>query len=137
MLDREQNDVFTEQTEVPYEHVAIAATGAIKLRTNQRPIRVERCEYDNVTGFVQDPANFWTIQLLFGATVVASWSTQTGAQGTIAADTFVTMTLNATDALRVALASSLAPVVISLGFVKTGAPANLPLGRIVAHCKYV
>ena len=134
MIDREPNDLFQEFTEVPYEHAgAVAATVVHKLRTVQRPMRVEKVEYVLPAGYTQDAANFYTIELRKGATVIASWSCQTGQQGTIAPDTFVNLVLSATDVNRVCVAGD----VLSLALVKSAAAANLPLGRICAHCKYV
>ncbi len=134
MIDREENDVFTEFTEIDHGWLAaIAATTVNKLRTIRRPMRVEYVELILPAGYTQDAANFYTIELRKGATVIASWSCQTGAQGTIAADTFVSLVLSATDANRVCAPGN----VLSLALVKSGSAANLPIGRVVAHCKYV
>lgn len=132
--NRSPNDVLQEFSEVPYEHPgAIAATTTWKLRTIQRPCRIDKVEYDNPTGYTADPANYYTLELRKNAVVIASWSCLTGAQGTIAADVFVNLVLSATDANRVCAVGD----VLTLAAVKTGAAANLPLGRIVAHCRYV
>ena len=140
MLDREKNDVFTEPNHFGYEHAAIAATTAIKLRTMRGSVRALRIEYDNPTGFAVDPTNFWTINVLAGATVVASWATNAtvaGVSGAIPADAFFDLTLSATDANRVFAGSVASPVVMSVQFVKTAAPANLPIGRFFFHLDLV
>lgn len=111
----------------------LGATKTIKAITTQRRFRVDKVEYISPTGFVQDASNYWTIALKKGSTSMAAWSTQTSAQGTIAANTFVNLVLDATDANRVAAVSD----VISIVFTKAASAANLPAGRFVAHCRYV
>ncbi len=136
MLDRTENDVFTELTEVPYEHAgAVAATVVHKLRTVTRPMRVERVEYILPAGYTGHASAFYTIELRKGTTVIASWSCDSDVvgQGTITADTLIDLVLSATDTDRVCDAGD----VLSLALVKTGAAANLPLGRLCAHCKFV
>lgn len=118
----------------PYEHAnAIAATTVVKMVTARRRFRVERVEYINPTGYVQDAANYYTLELRKGATVIASWSLLTGAQGTIAADTPVNLVLSATDVNRIVQAGDL----LSWAMVKTAAAANLPLGRFNVSGRFV
>lgn len=137
MLDREKNDVFTEGHHFGYEHAVISATTSIPLRTVRAPLRCDRAEYVNTTGFATvDPANFWTINVLRDAVVVASWSTNAavaGVSGLIPVNTFFDLALSATDANRVFPGTPSAQNVYSVQFVKTGAPANLPLGRFFFH----
>lgn len=136
MLDRDPNDILDIAERFPYEHAAIAATTAIKLRTIRGPLRFNRVEYDNPTGFANNASAYWTINVLANATVVASWSTQTigsGGNGDLPVDTFLDLVPAALDVNRVALGSLTAPIVLSVQFVKTGAPANLPIGRFFFH----
>lgn len=142
MFDREPNDVFTAPIQFGYEHVAISATTTIKLRTARAPLRAVRVEYDNPTGFATvDPANFWTINVLRDAVVVAAWSTNAtvaGVSGAVPVDTLFDLVLSATDANRVFNGTSVATQnVMSVQFVKTGTPANLPLGRFFFHLDLV
>jgi hypothetical protein len=58
-----------------------------------RAFVVEDVTYYNATGLAEDAANYFDIQLKHGTTVVANWSTETGQEGTIAADTPVKPTL--------------------------------------------
>jgi hypothetical protein len=109
------------------------ATLAVKLFTAQRRFRVDKVEYVNPTGFTQDAANYWTIALKKDATVMAQWSCLTGAEGTIAANTPVNLTLSATALNQVADAAA----VISLALTKVASAANLPAGRIFVHGRYV
>lgn len=133
MLQRMPNDLLSESNVVAYEHGTISATTVVKLRTIKTPTRVVFTEYDNVAGFATDATDYWTVQLRKGATVIASWSTLTGAQGSLPADTFVNLVPSSTDADSVCAAGD----VLSLAFVKTGSPANLTLGRINANVRTV
>ena len=85
-------------------------------------------------GVTQDPTNYYTIEVLAGANVAASWSFLTGAQGTLAADTFGSLVLHATDANRIVAGSG----DISFRATKTGTAGNLPAaGRLNLSFRYV
>lgn len=113
---------------------AVTATATQKFHTNAtRIFRVDSVEYLNPTGFVQDTTNFWTVSLKNGSTTVASWSTQTSAQGTIAPATPVQLVLSATDANLVFAAGDIFSAVMT----KTASPAPLPPGRLTVHGHYV
>ena len=60
-----------------------------------RAFLVEEVVYYNATGLAADAANYFNIKVQHGGgpTVVANWSTETGQEGTIAADTPVRLTL--------------------------------------------
>src|SRR5690349_10882343 len=115
--------------QVSYDHALASATTVVKQFTIQRAARVLKVEYVNPTGYTQDAANYYTLEVRKGATVIASWSLQTGAQGTIAADTLVNLVLSATDANRVLAAGDR----LDIALVKTAAAANLPAGRFIVH----
>ena len=133
-MHRENNDAFTEFTEIPHSWpAAIAATDTIPLRVIRRDMRVEKVDIVLDSTYTQDATNFYVITLQKGATVIATWSLQTGANGTLTADTFGAMTLSGTDANRVCHVND----VLQLVFTKNGTGANVPIGRICAHCKYV
>lgn len=119
---------------VAYDHVAVTADTTVKLFTVPagKRFRLLRAEYINPTGLAQDATNYFTVKVLAGATVMASWSTLTGAQGTIAADTFVDLVNSATDSELIAAAAA----VIALFLDETGT-ASLPAGRIVLHGYYL
>lgn len=119
---------------IAYDHVAVTADTTVKLFTVPagKRFRLTRAEYINPTGLAQDATNYFTIKVLKGATVMASWSTLTGAQGTIAADTFVDLVNSSTDADLIAAAAA----VIALFLDETGT-ASLPAGRIVLHGYYL
>lgn len=119
--------VHQERFPWPYSHGAIAASESIKLGALwDRVLRLDHVWYNNPTGFAADAANYWTIELTDGTNVLASWSTQTGAEGTLTADTPVAIPLSAT---HTDLDEGL---VLTLVFTKTGVPANLPAGQLLA-----
>lgn len=95
--------------------------------------RIDSVEILNPTGFAQHASNYWTLTLKHGSTTIASWSTLTGAEGTITADVAAVMTLSATDANRIGASGAL----LKLTLTKTGSPAAFPPGRIVIHGRQV
>ena len=113
---------------------AIAATTTLKARKfEDRAFRVEHATWLPYGTMTQDAANYWTIALKNGSTVVASWSTLTGSEGTLTGGTHAEMTLSATDANLVFAAADIATLVLT----KTGSPAPLPAGLLTVHGRYV
>lgn len=92
-----------------------------------RKFRVSRVMYNNPTGLAADASNFYTIALkgAVSGTVIASWSTQTSAQGALTADTPVTLILNATDANLVLAAGEIPQA----AYTKSGTQ-TLPVGTL-------
>lgn len=82
------------------DHPAVTADTLTKEWVNGtgRRFKVNKVNYRNPTGLVQDTTNYYIITLKQGSVVVATWSTLTGAQGTLAADTEVALTLSSTAA---------------------------------------
>lgn len=97
-----------------------------------RSFVVDSVKYYNATGLAQDASNYFNIKLLNGAVVLANWSTLTGAQGTLTADTAVNMVLNATPANLVVLPDG----VLKLFLDETGT-SDLPAGKMIVHGHYV
>lgn len=117
-----------------YDHAQATADATIKLykNTSGSRLRIDEVTYINVTGLAQDATNIFTIKLMQGAVVVASWSTLTGAQGSIAANTFVTLVNSATDAdLVIEDDEELAL------FLDEGGDATLPAGRIQIRGRFI
>lgn len=117
-----------EEINLEYDHAQVTADTTVKLYKVPagKKFRLIGADYINPTGLVQDAANYFDIKVLKDATVMANWSTLTGAQGTIAADTFVALVNAAADADLVANAAA----IIALFLDETGV-ATLPAGRIV------
>ena len=113
---------------------AIAATTTFAMCTMDRPFRIDRVEVVCDATYAQDAANFYTLTAAHGAapTTAATWSTQTGAQGTITGGTPGVMVLHATDANRVV------PAGATLKFVATKAAAAANITpRIVVRGRFV
>lgn len=105
---------------------ALAATTTFKLFRTRKRMRFDAVEMVWNAQVTQDPTNYYVVQAKAGAVVLAAWSFLTGAQGTLAADTFGSLVNSATDADLVVPAST----EITLVFTKTGTAANLPaIGR--------
>jgi hypothetical protein len=110
-----------------------AATTTLACETVDNPTRIDSVEVLNPTGFVADAANYWVLTFQKGSTVIGTWSTLTGAEGTITANTKAAMTMSATDTAKVAAVGDLLKLVIT----KHGSPAAFPAGRVVAHGRIV
>ncbi len=125
---RRKNVLLQEPFRLLIEHAQVTSdttTKVYKVPTG-RKLRIDRVLYVNPTGLAQDAANYFAVQVKKGSTVMASHSTQTGAQGTLTADTFVELVLSATDANRVADAGDEITMVLD----ETGT-ATLPAGKLV------
>jgi hypothetical protein len=122
---------------VSYDHVSVSATTTWKMWKAPRLGVVDYVVYNNPTGLAADFANYYTVELLDSATIMASWSTcKTDAavpgNGALSADTFVEVVKSGTAAnLRFAAAD-----VLSLSAVKTGTQ-TLPVGRVVVFGHYL
>lgn len=117
-----------EPITLSYDHAAAttdATTKLYKVPTGKK-LRVLGADYINPTGLAAHAANYFAIKVTKDGTVMSSWSTLTGAEGTIAADTFVALTNSGTDANLVADAGA----VIALFLDETG-DTTLPAGRVV------
>lgn len=110
---------------------ATATVWAWKVPTG-RTYTVNRTTINVGTTMTADASNYWTFALKDGATVIASWSTQTtggspGGQGTLTANTPADMALNATPASLSAVGGD----TLTLVATKTGTPSALPTFNII------
>jgi hypothetical protein len=80
--------------------------------------------YCNPTGLAADAANYFTVKVLNGAAVAASWSTQTTGDGALGADVPVALNLQSANVVVPANTK------LSLQLDETGT-ATLPAGRVV------
>lgn len=128
---RRINDRFQDRLPVPMDVASKAATFTAKMHKAARAGVLEVVDYVNPTGLVQDPTNYFDIELKNGATSMCKWTTLTGAQGTIAADTYVTIPLNAALANYTFAAGDVISLVLTLHGTQT-----LPAGRITFHARY-
>ena len=121
---------------IPFDVAQETVTTSFTIWTGgpDRYFRLGRVFYNNPTGFAQDPSAYWTIKVTDGTNTLASWSTQTGAQGTLTANTPVNLVLATTPAPAADLAPNLALIVT---LTKTGSPSALPAGRIVVDGRFL
>lgn len=123
-----------DQVEIAFDQAQATADATSKFFKNRsdRNFLVESVNYVNPTGLAADPTNFFNIKVLKnGATTVANWSTETGQQGTLTADTWVAF-VNAALANRL-----LAPSDTMELFADEGGNTTLPPGRLVVHGRYI
>jgi len=137
MLTRDDNSFFRERMSFSFDvKAAVAATATLGICTPDpnRLFRIERVEILVEAAYAADPANFYAMTLSHGAgpTTAASWSTQTSAQGALAANATQAMVLSGTDANLVVPAGALLKLVLT----KNGAAANIQ-PRVVIHGRYV
>jgi hypothetical protein len=108
-----------------------SADATLKLFKAPRAMEIDKVEILSVTGLAQDASNYFNIKLLNQALVAANFSTLTGANGSLTANTFMAMTLG-----TLANRSVAADSILSLMLDETGT-AVMPHGRLVIHARYV
>ncbi len=107
----------------------VAATTTVKeWKIADRPFRLRRASINVPGGFTQDAANYWTVAIKNGSTVMASWSTLTGSNGTLTADTPSDLVLGTN-------ADAVVGDTVSIVLTKTGSPANFPLATLMVEGK--
>lgn len=126
--------MFTERAPFQRSCPATSATSTYPIATPSptRKFRVERVEIMVDATYTSDATNYYVLTLQKGATVIATWSTLTGAEGTLTGGTPGVMTLSGTDANLVLAAGD----VLSLVATKNAAGANIT-PRVVAHGRFV
>lgn len=109
----------------------IAATSTAKRwKPENRNFKIDRVYLDMPKGFTQSTTAYWEISVNDSVNgILASWSTQTSAQGTLTADTPVDLVLASTPLV---LAGNHMTVVAT----KTSTPANLPPFSLVIEGRY-
>lgn len=119
---------LVEQRQISLDHASTSATATTKVWKVPagRSFRVRRCFYNNPTGLAANATNYFDIRVLNAALIAAKWSTLTGSDGTLTADTPVELVLSATDSNLVLPAGT----ILSVSLVLTGV-ATLPAGRVV------
>ena len=134
---RRPNEFLTEPYSYPWEHPANADGGSVeeKLDVLTRRVKITRVKYVNKTGLAEHAANFATLQVKNGATVVASWTTDSGSSASdvsIPADTFIELTLATDDADLIFAAGDVLSFVVAEAGTTT-----VPAGRVVIEGIYI
>lgn len=115
---------------------AVAATSTFSVMAADASgarFRVTRVQILVDATYAADASNFYAFTLVHNGTTVASWSTQTSAQGALTAFTSAEMVLAAdTGSNRVVQATE----ALTLVATKNGTAANFT-GRFIVHGRYV
>ena len=130
-MSKRPNSVMQESFVLSYDHAQLTANTAIKLFKPSRAFRIDAVRYVNVTGLAADVTDFFDVQVLIEAAVSANWLTETGEEGTIAANTWV----DATDGAAADMVGAADDEII-LNFVE-GGTATLPAGRVQIEGRYL
>lgn len=113
----------------PKEHASVTADTTIKIFKARKRTVIDRVDYINVTGLAEDATNVFAISVLNGATVVADGintdSDAVGADNSLAANTFVTLT-NGSRANRTLAAGNTLSALLD-----EGGTATLPAGTFI------
>ena len=123
--------VTDEYFVLSYDHGSVTADTTIKLFKLRKRFIIDKVQLINVTGLTQDASNFFNVKVLIAAVLAANWSTETGEEGTLTANTFKEMSNAAVTARVGALDAE-----ISLVLDETGT-ATLPAGRIQIEGRYI
>lgn len=108
---------------------AVSATETILLGTADGDYVVDRFELEAPGGYASDAANYYVITLQAGSTVLGTWSTLTGANGSLVDAVMNQATLASPS---VGASGDLLKVVLT----KHASAANLPAQTVfVAHCR--
>lgn len=112
---------------------ANANAGTVTTKIASPPYRcvVEGVRYINPTGLAADAANFAVLAVKQGAVVVADWSTETGQEGTLTADTYVDLTLGAAAGLIIEADEELVFEVAESG------TTTVPAGQVEVYLRAV
>jgi len=135
-----KNNVLQEREIITYDHAQLTADATVILFKvpSGKKLRIEKATYINPTGLVAHAANFFNIKIIKAtSTLIANWSTETGEEGTIAADTFVDLVLGATDADQVVVGGAASGADLVKVLFDEDGTATLPAGRIVIEGRYV
>jgi hypothetical protein len=116
-----------------FSNASISATATQKLLNvpADKFFVVDEVQYDNITGLAADGTNYFTLSIDAGAQSTAKWSTLTGQQGALAADTVVSFT-NDTQANRVAAPGTQ----LKYSATKTGTQ-TLPVGSGTIRGRFI
>ncbi len=112
-------------------HDALTADTVQQVAKPGRKFLIESVRYHNATGLAADAVNFFHIQVLIDAVEAADWSTETGQEGTITADTWLDFTKAAA-----ASRTGAKDAEVSINFDET-ATASLPAGTLFIEGIYL
>jgi hypothetical protein len=116
---------------------AVAATSTFSVMAASlvagQVYRVTRAHILVDTTYAADAANFYALTLVHNGTTIASWSTQTSAQGALTAFTLAEMVLAADTGVNLTVQPG---ETLTLVCTKNGSAANFT-ARVVVHGRFV
>jgi hypothetical protein len=120
-IDRDRAQPFR----IPFSHGSTTADATTKLYLVDagQAFVIERVSYINPTGLAVDATNFFNLKITDGTNIAANWSTETGTNGALPANTAVEFALSATLADRTIAAGEYVTL-----FLDEGGTATLPAG---------
>lgn len=128
---------FDHFVNVSKDVAAVAATGTFCVaacsNTAGQYLRIDRAFVLTDTTYAADASDFYAIALKHGSTTIATWSTQTSAQGALTAVTVNEMVMAANTGTNRVVAPN---EVLTLVCTKNGSAANLT-ARVVVHGRFV
>jgi len=140
-MTRRDNQFLQQDFVMAYEHGALTADTTVKLFQvpSGKKLRIKRVTYNNPTGLAADAVNFFNLKVIKGvATLIANWSTETGQEGALPADDFVTFTLQSTtDEDNVIVGGAASDADLLQVFFDEDGIATLPAGRLVVEGTWV
>lgn len=120
MSTRRENDFLQEADSTDLDIVAaVAATTTFALGKLGRDVRIDAVDLIVPSNYAADPANYYVFTIQDGATVLASWSTLTGAQGALTANVPAEMVMSSP-------ANAAKGDVLTLVCTKHASGANVP-----------
>lgn len=129
----DNNNLLSQARTLSRDCPAVSATIILPLGTFRAPVRLERAELMVDATYAASATDFYVFQLKHGATVMATWSTQTAAQGAITAAVPVAMVLSADTGQNLVIAAA---AVLTLTATKNASAADIT-PRIVLHGRSV
>lgn len=114
-----------------FDFASVTADTTHELFKAYEDLELDKVEIYTTAGLAADASNYFVLSVKKGATVMALWSTLTGANGALPAADYATMTLaTALDDRRAAAGTKLQLVLDETG------TQTLPAGFIVVHFRY-
>lgn len=133
-MTRRANNVYQETFVMVLDHPQATADATLQLGKSHptRQIRIDAVSYVNETGLAANASNAFNIKFMKGSTVIASWNTLTGQQGTITAAVPVDLVLSVTAADLVVDANTALKL-----FLDEGGDTTLPAGRLTVFGRFL
>ena len=131
-MPRSANKFLRERATFRVENAALTATATTVVEKLTRAARIVGVKIYNPTGLVTHADNWFAMTVQFDAVVAATWSTDTGQEGTITAATHMDLTNSVVAGALNGAAGSQLKVVYT-----EGGTATLPVGHMEIELEYI